>query len=132
MSKFIENLGFMVYDKRLQVLRPANYIYFNKKNDKGEVGFDLTDEACSDMVRNFNEVELLPCTGHKDIKGKPLYVGAIIKFNDELYEVCYNDNQGFCIANTVTWQSAVFADKCSEIVGNIFENEDLKKEVRGE
>ncbi len=79
-----------------------------------------------------DRVKLLPCTGHKDINEKPLFEGAIITFNDNLYEVCYSDRQGFTVANSVNWFEVIFADKCSEIVGNIYENEDLKKEVRGE
>ncbi len=132
MSKFIDNLGFMALDKRHSQIYKVSMI--NLKN--GDVYYDLdyffqTDVKVCPQGASKKDIELLPCTGHKDMNGKSLFKGAIIKFNDELYEVCYNDLNGFMIANTKTWMSAVHADDCSEIVGNIFENDDLKKEVRG-
>ncbi len=132
MSKFIENLGFMAWVKR------SNYTHLEKKLLKVQsIDFArkmISTKAMGDAFCNFkfNEVFLLPCTGHKDIHDKDLYVGSIVDFNGELFEVTYSDYSGFALSNSRNWTSSRFASGACKIVGNTFENKDLLCKVRGE
>ncbi len=133
MSKFIDNLGFMAWDKRHEKLLKVAIL--NAKT--GDVLYDLdnffkTNITSMPQGAGKEDVILLPYTGHEDRNENPLFEGVIVKMNDDLYEVTYNDYNGFTVANIYNWFSVVYADKVCEIVGNVFEDVDLRKKVRGE
>lgn len=79
----------------------------------------------------YQEVELMQCTGLKDINKKEIYEGDIISFGDNKavvfyehakfrakYKMCTN---GYCIEDL---SEVLYFDKV-KVIGNIYENKEL-------
>lgn len=124
---------FRVYDKRLKLIRTLNYIDFEGK----EILYDITDEAPSEIVRDFNEVEIMQSTGLKDSNGKEIYEGDIIEYNDNNSQKSggYADDTihkgvveyecgAFWIEGELLFD-VVINDSELGILGNIYENAEL-------
>ena len=85
----------------------------------------------------FNDVELMQYTGLKDKNGKEIYEGDIVKLraNHGIGVVKYSDEWGaFVVGYIKPRQLAVlgmnYYKEDIEILGNIYENPELIKEVR--
>ena len=143
-----------VYIKNLNIVREVEMIdFYNKQVLVYVIGVRPRGKA---DVYSFNEVEFMENTGLKDKNGKYIYVGDILKFDDEFptwdYEGEVSACGGFNVAivtkekNFITLTNFQADDGrleemlCTrelifdelnfedyEIIGNIYENEELLK-----
>ena len=79
-------------------------------------------------IKNDN-VELLQFTGLKDVNGKNIYVGDIVRCKNEYQGTDYTGkvmffNGGFCVW-TGGFRNYVWEDMIPEIIGNVHENPKL-------
>ena len=85
-------------------------------------------------ISNFKYIELMQYTGLKDKNGKEIYEGDIIKFLNNIFEVIWcNEKASFMLKNKEYKEFLNFIyenNNGMEIVGNIYENPELIKEVR--
>lgn len=80
-------------------------------------------------VEDIKDVVTMQCTGLKDKNGKLIYEGDIVKQNNTIYSVNWF-NGSFCFKDTLNGKNYtvefVMSEK-QEVIGNIYENEDLLK-----
>ena len=95
-----------------------NYIYNDYKNNEQEI-----------IGAYFEDIELLEYSGLKDMKGKEIYEGDIIKFLNGIFEVIWcNEKASFMLKNKEYKEFLNFIyenNNGMEIVGNIYENPEL-------
>lgn len=84
-------LQFRVYDKRLKLIRTPKYIDF----EGNKILYDITDEAPSEIVRDFNEVEIMQSTGLKDSKRG--FLDKLIKPKNNRQSILNDDNDRYII-----------------------------------
>ena len=138
-----------VYIKSLDMVLAVEVINYHEKIV--EVYFN---DSADNVPYNFDEVELIENTGIKDKNGKYIYVGDIVKFDDEFptwdYEGELSACDGFNVAivtkekNFITLTNFQADDggleemlftrdliiselnfEDFEVIGNIYENKDL-------
>lgn len=130
-----------IYDKHLKIIRDVKYIDFQNK----EVMY-YTDElegnekwSDLDIVRGFNEVDLMWSTGLKDEQGKDIYEGDFIEYRDgeesfkgEVLIGCFGSyikhDGDYTSFEDFSDENTRIAGNCY-VVGNIYENPELLKEV---
>ena len=98
--------------------------------------------------RNFEDIDLMQCTGLKDKNGKEIYEGDIVKFKDcsidgtkEFYNIGVIEREGKrdeLVISQLIFEKSYFTEnymdfinetfELSEIIGNIYENPELLKE----
>nr|DAO14942.1 MAG TPA: YopX protein [Caudoviricetes sp.] len=141
-----------VYIKSLDMVLPVEVINYHEKTV--EVYFN---DNADNVPYDFDEVELIENTGIKDKNGKYIYVGDIVKFDDEFptwdYEGELSACDGFNVAivtkekNFITLTNFQADDggleemlftrdliiselnfEDFEVIGNIYENKELLEE----
>lgn len=79
--------------------------------------------------KRYKEFDLIQHTGLKDMKGKEIYEGDIIKFLNGIFEVIWcNEKASFMLKNKEYKEFLNFIyenNNGMEIVGNIYENPEL-------
>ena len=84
--------------------------------------------------RNFEDIDLMQCTGLKDKNNKEIYEGNIIFLHGRKYKVIFKtEGARFVLRNNEFELEITFINnnnKRMEIVGNIYENPELMEEVR--
>lgn len=143
-----------VYIKNLNIVREVGMIdFYNKQVSVYDVGIGFRGGAA---IFSFDKVEFMENTGMKDKNGKYIYVGDILKFDDEFptwdYEgevsACDGVNAAIvtkeknCITLTnfqaddggleelLCTKELIFDElnfEDYEIIGNIYENKELLK-----
>lgn len=122
-----------VYDKHLKVIRDVKYINFENQEvmyyaDEFEGN---EDEAGLDMVRSFNEVNLMWSTGLKDEEDKEIYEGDLIEYRDgeesfkgEVFVGCFGSyikhDGDYTRFEDISDENTRLAGNCY-VVGNIYE-----------
>ena len=143
-----------IYIKKLNIVREVEMIdFYNKQVSVYDVGIGFRGGAA---IFSFDKVEFMGNTGMKDKNGKYIYVGDIVKFDDQFdvweYEEGLSVCDGFNVAivtkekNCITLTNFQADDGgleemlCTrelifdelnfedyEVIGNIYENKELLK-----
>lgn len=123
-----------IYDKHLKIIRDVKNIDFDNKEvmyyaDKFE---ENKDEANLDMVRGFDEVNIMWSTGLKDENGIEIYEGDLVEYRDgeesSKGEVVINCFGSYVKTENDYIRFEDFSDENTRIagncysVGNIYEN----------
>lgn len=131
-----------IYDKHLKIIRDVKNIDFDNKEvmyyaDEFE---ENKDEANLDMVRGFDEVNIMWSTGLKDENGIEIYEGDLVEYRDgeESFkgEVVINCFGSYVKTENDYIRFEDFSDENTRIagncylVGNIYENK--RKNYKGD
>lgn len=119
--------NFRVWDKNnKKMVYPNGNGYFNLKNDTVIDGNgELFDLVCQETVE---DCILMQSTGLVDKKGKEVFDGDVIKYEDIIASVVYfKDKARFVLEDN--YNSIEDCDneymKTYKVIGNIYENEEL-------
>lgn len=126
-----------VYDKHLKIIRDVKYIDFaNEEVMFYADEFDGNeDEANLDMVRGFNEVNIMRFTGKLDINNEPIYEDDIcISYRKDFFGDCeiawdYIKLRWVAVSrmsDSYTKDLSDFNRGQIKIIGNIYENQEWK------
>lgn len=126
---------YRAWDKRQNVMRDVAVLHFTKSGKVNSIEYWKTpSELKSYHVRN---IELMQSTGLKDKNGVDVYQGDIIRCTSGcLHEVIWLEEYGGTfIGGMPAWYLSGLRNGYSwtgreEVIGNIYENPELMKEVR--
>ena len=80
---------------------------------------------------SFKDVELMQYTGLKDKNGVKIFEGDIVKFDDNLYQIVYDDEDCSFVLSSKEEKHRVLGcwrTPKMEVIGNIYENKELLEE----
>lgn len=100
-------------------------------------GYSNGPQSYGNKVSSFKDVILMQSTGLKDINGKDIYDGDILKSNsEEISDIklfCIFENGCFHIKDFDGWNIKMQQKYLNmykiEVIGNIYENEEIAREV---
>lgn len=70
---------------------------------------------------------VMQCSGLKDKNGRLIYEGDIVNMHNVFVDKIIFDNGCFCVSKGVYNQASYWKQHAMEVIGNIYENEDLLK-----
>lgn len=123
-----------IYDKVLKIIRDVKYIDFENE----EVMFYADDYKEDgyypnlDIVRSFNEVNIMWSTGMKDKNGVDIYEGDICQFLIGSYKTrlgirwSYSTLKWIGDCEQESFNLSDFSSKGIEVIGNIYEDQARK------
>ena len=83
---------------------------------------------------NFNKIDLMEYTGLKDKNNKEIYEGDIVIHHNKMHKIIFNAEEARFVLRDDEFELEIpFTNnnnKRMEVVGNIYENSELIKEVR--
>lgn len=101
-----------------------------------EIFFSNEDVDCYEHT-DFKDIELMQYTGLKDMREKEIYEGDIVKLraNHGIGVIKYSDEWGAFVVEYIKPRPLVvlgmnYYKEDIEVIGNIYENPELIKEVR--
>lgn len=115
----MREIKFRVWDKLNKEMNNIESINFQERRVyKNDVSY-----------LNFNNTELMQCTGLKDKNGKEIYEGDILfeSFREEYLKVVFENGSFRAEADGYSLDLEDYDDIC-EVVGNIYENPELMEE----
>lgn len=122
-----------VYIKKLNIVREVEMIdFYNKQVSVYDIGIGFRGGAA---IFSFDKVEFIENTGFKDNNGKYIYVGDIVTVNGT-WDCIIQYNQSSCafVLKSIDsrWNTGYFSnyddiEEMLEVIGNIYENEELLK-----
>lgn len=128
----MNNLKFRAWDKKLKLLRNVSYIDFERKKMIYHNGF-------VSYYANFEDAEIMQSTGLKDKNGKEIFEGDIVQYLDGEYSfIGVVKISAFGIYAKNKYDNYNFEDFADEntkeadvaVIGNIYENKELKENAR--
>ncbi len=130
-----DRFKFRVWHKKRQKMYDVLHLHTATYNNGGEwvtaKGFNIITQQDIHIQIESKDGILMQCTGLKDKNGKLIYEGDIVKDDHEaLHQVkwCYN-----CFLLKPCFQNGYtigIVDDEIEIIGNIYENQELLEEVK--
>ena len=99
--------------------------------ETGDIEIDNGTDNEGKSILKLVPKHLLQCTGLKDKNGKLIYEGDIVRFYDDTICIIKWDNESgmFCTLDT-EGQAMIGVPKYYEVLGNIYENPELAKEIK--
>ena len=98
-----------------------------------EIFFSNEDVDCYEHT-DFKDIELMQYTGLKDKNNEEIYEGDIVTLHNGKYKVIFNTEEArFVLRDDEFEMNIPFTNnnnKRMEVIGNIYENSELIKEVR--
>lgn len=130
----MRRIKFRVWDKTFKMMLSPKLVDIDFNEGKIEVTTDILryEEVYTDEIKDF---VLMQYTGLKDKKGKEIYEGDILKCKlhngkYENYTIVWNEKDACFDALNKDKSNFMLATiwRISEVIGNIYENEDLLKQ----
>lgn len=123
----MKKIQFRAWDKSEEMMCFVSIIDFEHK----EVTLLYPTETYKEDDKSFDEIELMQYTGLKDKNGKEIYEGDIVR---------WVDIDGKIYTSKVFFKNGAFLPVCNifrqsidcEIIGNIYEDEDLFRVINNE
>jgi uncharacterized phage protein (TIGR01671 family) len=123
-------IKFRAYLKDINKMVEVNEInWYENLDDKGNISSiryaGETKYAHHYFEFDPNDVVLMQYTGYKDMKGKEIYEGDIVRYYDDIYEVKWMW-AGFYIHSLQNgFDELATNENFVEVIGNIYENPEL-------
>ena len=120
------NFKIRAWDKERKIMYYPRSLRFNKRTGELEL-IDRNTDYC--QYGKYEEIVLMVSTGLKDINGKEIYEGDIIKTNDGMVcEVVYEEEwcRFVCVyKNGAVGHMPFIIEEDGIVIGNVFENPEL-------
>lgn len=116
----MREIKFRAWDKKQECMDYDFYVHSNGGIfDKARTSYDTPNIE----IEEENNFEIMQYTGLKDKNGKDIYEGDIIENDTCIYQIefkdgLFRDTDGFLLCDIYDY---------SEIIGNIYENQELLK-----
>lgn len=114
-----------VYIKKWNKVREVEMIdFYNKQVLAYVIGVRPRGEK---VIYSFDEVEFIDNTGMKDKNGRYIYVGDIVKEDNDIYTI--KRSEVYKILSMSNKKMSIFLNECIcreiEVIGNIYEDKEL-------
>ena len=117
----MREIKFRAFHKKYKVILPVWRIDFQFQ--RCQIGNENAWDSFNDV--ELNDVELMQYTGLEDKNGKEIYEGDIVEVMDLICIVEWGEYRWFF--REIQKQDIGFSGICMKIIGNIYENPELKE-----